>query len=183
MSSYNKVFLMGNLTRDPQVKFLPSQMQVAEFGLAVNRKYRTAAGEDKEEVAFIDCTAFGRTAETISQYLIKGKPIFIEGRLKFDTWDDKQGGGKRSKLTVVVENFQFIGGRDQGDGEPDGGGQAATARKVNHRGPMEQPPAGDRPWRGGKPEREPAESPIGAESHFAPDEIPFLWQGRASNPV
>ena len=112
MASYNKVFLMGNLTRDPQVKHLPSQMVVAEFGLAVNRRYKTASGEDKEEVAFVDCTAFGRQAETIGQYCTKGKPIFVEGRLKFDTWDDRQGGGRRSKLTVVVENFQFLGSRD-----------------------------------------------------------------------
>jgi single-strand DNA-binding protein len=109
MASYNKVFLMGNLTRDPQVKHLPSQMVVVEFGLAVNRKYKTADGQDKEEVAFVDCTAFGRQAETISQYCTRGKPIFVEGRLKFDTWDDRGGGGKRSKLTVVVEGFQFLG--------------------------------------------------------------------------
>ena len=114
MASYNKVFLMGNLTRDPQVKHLPSQMVVVEFGLAVNRKYKTADGADKEEVAFVDCTAFGRQAETISQYCTKGKPIFVEGRLKFDTWDDKSGGGKRSKLTVVVENFQFLGRAGEG---------------------------------------------------------------------
>ena len=88
MASYNKVFLMGNLTRDPQVKHLPGhahgQMVVVEFGLAVNRRYKTADGVDKEEVAFVDCTAFGRQAETISQYCTKGKPIFVEGRLKFD---------------------------------------------------------------------------------------------------
>jgi len=113
MASYNRVFLMGNLTRDPQVKHLPGhahgQMVVVEFGLAVNRRYKTADGADKEEVAFVDCSAFGRQAETISQYCTRGKPIFVEGRLKFDTWDDKQGGGKRSKLAVVVENFQFLG--------------------------------------------------------------------------
>jgi single-strand DNA-binding protein len=120
MASYNKVFLMGNLTRDPQVKHLPSQMVVAEFGLAVNRRYKTASGEDKEEVAFVDCTAFGRQAETISQYCTKGKPIFVEGRLKFDTWDDRGGAGKRSKLTVVVENFQFLGRAGETDAGPAG---------------------------------------------------------------
>jgi single-strand DNA-binding protein len=111
MASYNKVFLMGNLTRDPQVKHLPSQMVVAEFGLAVNRRYKTATGEDKEEVAFVDCTAFGRQAETISQYCTRGRPIFVEGRLKFDTWEDKGGAGKRSKLTVVVGNCLTCGSR------------------------------------------------------------------------
>src|SRR5215218_8714477 len=122
MASFNKVILMGNLTRDPQLKYLPSQMAVAEFGLAMNRKFRTQAGEDREEVTFVDCAAFGKTGEVINQYFTKGKPIFIEGRLKFDSWEDKQGGGKRSKLTVVAENFQFIGGRDGGEGGGGGGG-------------------------------------------------------------
>src|SRR4029450_5552765 len=121
MASYNKVLLMGNLTRDPQMKYLPSQTAVTEFGLACNRKFKTQAGEDKEEVTFVDCTAFGRTGEVINQYFTKGKPIFIEGRLKYDQWEDKQGGGKRSKITVVIENFQFVGGRDGGGG---GGGGA-----------------------------------------------------------
>ena len=92
MASFNKVILMGNLTRDPQLKYLPSQTAVTEFGLACNRKFKTQAGEDKEEVTFVDCTAFGRTGEVINQYFTKGKPIFIEGRLKYDQWEDKQGG-------------------------------------------------------------------------------------------
>src|SRR3954465_10779701 len=119
MASFNKVFLMGNLTRDPQVKNLPN-LTVAEFGLAVNRRFKTAAGEDRDEVCFVDCTAFGRQAETISQYCVKAKPIFIEGRLKFESWDDKFGNGKRSKLVVVVENFQFLpsGDRANGNGSP-----------------------------------------------------------------
>ena len=113
MPSFNQVLLMGNVTRDPQLKALPNGSQVADFGLAVNRKYRTAGGEDKEETCFVDCAAFGKQAEVIAQYCDKGKPLFVQGRLKYDTWDDKQG-GKRSKLSVVVENFQFIGGRDGG---------------------------------------------------------------------
>src|SRR5687767_16029380 len=111
MASFNKVLLMGNLTRDPQLKYLPSQTAVCDFGLACNRKFRTAAGEDREEVTFVDITAFGKQAEIINQYCQKGKQMFIEGRLKFDTWEDKQGGGKRSKLSVVVENFQLLGSR------------------------------------------------------------------------
>ena len=111
-SGFNKVILMGNLTRDPQLKYLPSQTAVAEFGLAANRRFKTQAGEDREEVLFVDCSAFGKTGELINQYFTKGKPIFIEGRLKYDSWEDKQGGGKRSKLTVVVENFQFIGSKE-----------------------------------------------------------------------
>src|SRR5688500_13433211 len=98
MPSFNKVLLMGNLTRDPQLRHLANSTVVAEFGLACNRRYRTAAGEDREEVAFVDCTAFGRQAETIGQYCTKGKPLFVEGRLKYDTWEAKggeAGSGKR----------------------------------------------------------------------------------------
>src|SRR3954470_9431299 len=115
-ASFNKVMLMGNLTRDPQVKQLPSNTTVVEFGLAVSRKFKTASGEDREEVAFVDCSAFGRQAETISQFCTKGKPLFVEGRLKYDTWDDKSGAGKRSKLSVVVENFQFLPSNRDGNG-------------------------------------------------------------------
>ena len=87
-ASFNKVMLMGNLTRDPQVKQLPTNTTVVEFGLAVSRKFKTASGEDREEVAFVDCSAFGRQAETISQFCTKGKPLFVEGRLRYDSWDD-----------------------------------------------------------------------------------------------
>ncbi len=126
MASFNRVTLLGNLTRDPQLKFLPSQTQVCEFGLAMNRKFKLQSGEDREEVTFVDVTAFGRQAEIINQYCTKGKQIFIEGRLKLDTWEDKNGGGKRSKLTVVVENFQLLGGRDDAAGGRAGGGGDAA---------------------------------------------------------
>jgi single-strand DNA-binding protein len=189
MASYNKVFLMGNLTRDPQVKHLPSQMVVAEFGLAVNRRYKTATGEDKEEVAFVDCTAFGRQAETISQYCTKGKPIFVEGRLKFDTWDDKQGNGKRSKLTVVVENFQFLGRPGETDGSmPDFGGHetrpvAPAPKPMSPPAEQQKMFAGeDRKWRGGNKADRPQRgrqsavkpgSPVSDEQHFSEADIPF----------
>lgn len=114
MANFNKVMLMGNLTRDPQLKYLPSQTAVVEFGIATNRRFKSGSGEDREEVTFVDCSAFGRQAEVINQYCTRGKPIFIEGRLKYDQWENKQGGGKRSRLTVVVENFQLMGdGRSQ----------------------------------------------------------------------
>ena len=201
MASYNKVFLMGNLTRDPQVKHLPSQMVVAEFGMAVNRRYKTASGEDKEEVAFVDCTAFGRQAETISQYCTKGKPIFVEGRLKFDTWDDKQGGGKRSKLTVVVENFQFLGRAGDGNGMPEfasappeaaaarSGGtsrSAAGASSAGEQTRMFQPEdrkgwrnrgGGEKPQGAGRRQGAPAaakvEAPFDGDRHFDEADIPF----------
>lgn len=117
MPSFNRVTLMGNLTRDPQVKQLPNTT-VAEFGLAMSRRFRSGDGEDREDVCFVDCAAFGKQAEVIAQYCTKGRPLFVEGRLKFDTWDDRAG-GKRSKVSVVVENFQFLGSRD-GNGSPDG---------------------------------------------------------------
>src|SRR5947209_7743849 len=120
MRGYNKVILMGNLTRDPQLKYLPSQTAVVEFALAMNRKFKDAQGQDREEVCFVECAAFGKTGEVINQYCKKGKPLFVEGRLKLDQWDDKQGGGKRSKLSVVVENFTLLGGPGEGGG---GGGR------------------------------------------------------------
>ena len=105
--SYNKVLLMGNLTRAPELKRLQSGAELATFGLAVNRKFKTAAGDSREEVVFVDCECWGRTAETIARYFVKGRPIFVEGRLRLDQWD-ANGGAKRSKLLVVVEGFQFV---------------------------------------------------------------------------
>lgn len=175
MASYNKVLLMGNLTRDPQLKYLPSQTAVAEFGIACNRKYKTQNGEDKEEVTFVDCTAFARTAEVINQYFQKGKPIFIEGRLKYDSWEDKQGGGKRSRLLVVVENFQFIGGRDGGGGGPGAGPRQGNEFEQATGGYEEQrpaPPRGNMPPRG-QQRPAPQEPPFGEEQQFKDDDIPF----------
>lgn len=113
MASLNRVFLMGNLTRDPQLKYTQSGLAVCDFGLAVNRKYRTGQGEDREETLFVDITVFARQAETASEYLSKGRPVFIEGRLKFDQWTNAEG-QKRSKLSVVADRVQFLGGRPGG---------------------------------------------------------------------
>src|SRR5215204_1171758 len=121
MASFNKVLLMGNLTRDPELRYTPKGTAVAQLGLAVNRQWKTESGETKEEVTFVDIDAFGRQAEVIGQYLKKGRPIFIEGRLKLDTWDDKQTNQKRSKLKIVLESFQFLDG-----GRPDGGAAGAA---------------------------------------------------------
>ena len=120
MASLNKLLLMGNLTRDPQLSYLPSQTAVVEFGLAMNRKWKSREGEQKEEVCFVDCQAYGKTAETINKYLAKGRPVFVEGRLKFDSWT-AQDGTKRSKHRVVVENFQFIGGQQSQNTAATGG--------------------------------------------------------------
>lgn len=120
--NFNKVFLMGNLTRDVEVRQLPSGGSVANIGLAVNRRFKTQDGQAREETTFVDCEAWGRTAEVMAQYLAKGRPVFIEGRLRLDTWQDKDG-GNRSKLKVVVEEFQFLDSRQgAGDGEGGGGG-------------------------------------------------------------
>lgn len=111
MASFNKVILLGNLTRDPELRYTPKGSAIARLGMAVNRSYKTEAGETMEEVTFIDIDAWGKQAELISQYLRKGNPLFVEGRLKLDQWDDKNTGQKVSKLRVVMENFQFVGGR------------------------------------------------------------------------
>ncbi|QNN25503.1 single-stranded DNA-binding protein [Planctomycetales bacterium ZRK34] len=113
--------LMGNLTRDPELKYLPSNTPVCEFGLACNRRFRRSDGETGEETLFVDCAAFARTAEVINQYLRKGRPIFIEGRLKLDRWQDKDG-NNRSKHSVVIENFQFVDSRESDGGGSGGGG-------------------------------------------------------------
>jgi single-strand DNA-binding protein len=120
MANLNKVMLIGNLTRDPDLKYTPGNQAVCEIGLAVYRKYRTKEGEDREETTFVDCEAWGKQAEVLKQYMTKGKPLFIEGRLKLDTWEDKDG-GKRSKMRVVIENFQFLGAA--GGGGSGGGGE------------------------------------------------------------
>lgn len=120
MASYNRVILIGNLTRDPEVKYIPSGMAVAEIGLAVNRYFNDRnTNERKEETTFVDVTLWGRQAELAGEYLAKGRPVMIEGRLQLDTWEDKQSGQKRSKLRVVGETMQFLG---SGGGEGGGGG-------------------------------------------------------------
>ena len=110
MANYNKVLLMGNLTRDPELRYTPKGQAVAKLGLAVNRRYTTESGEAREETTFVDIDAWGKQAEVICQYCKKGRPLFVEGRLKLDQWDDKTTGQKRSQLRVVLEGFQFVGG-------------------------------------------------------------------------
>lgn len=122
MANYNKVILAGNLTRDPTLKYLPNNTAVCEFGLAINRRWRDPAGQQREDTCFVDVAAFGRQGETINQYMSKGRGILIEGRLKFDSWQ-AQDGSKRSKLSVVAETFQFLG--DRGGGPAPAGGREA----------------------------------------------------------
>jgi len=126
MASFNKVILVGNLTRDPELRYTPKGTAIAKIGVAVNRVWTNEAGEKKEEVTFVDVDVFGRTAENVGQYMRKGRPILIEGRLRLDQWDDKQTGQKKSKLGVVAETVQFLGSAS-GGGE--GGAAPAPARR------------------------------------------------------
>lgn len=127
MASFNKVILMGNLTRDPELRVTPKGTAVCQVGIAVNQNYRDKEGNNREETTFVDVDVFGRQAEVIAKYMSKGRPILIEGRLKLDSWETKEG-DKRSKLKVVLENFQFVGSRGDSDGGSSGGGSfEATA--------------------------------------------------------
>jgi single-strand DNA-binding protein len=128
MANLNKVLLMGNLTRDPEVRYTPKGTAVAELGIAVNRTYSGENGEKREEVTFVDVTVWGRTAENAGEYLKKGRPVFIEGRLQLDSWEDKTSGQKRNKLKVVADNVQFLGSRGGGTGGPDEGEEAPRSR-------------------------------------------------------
>ena len=141
MASFNKVILAGNLTRDPELRYTPAGKAIAKFGLAVSRTWTNDAGEKKEDVLFVDVDAFARQAEVISQYFKKGRPILVEGRLKLDTWDDKQSGQKRSKHGIVLESFSFI---DSGAGRGGEGGEGAPATAPRPR-PVQAAaaPAGD----------------------------------------
>lgn len=148
-SSFNRVILMGNLTRDPEVRYTPKGSAVAEIGLAVNRQYSTEGGEKREEVTFVDVTLWGRTAEIAGEYLKKGRPVLIEGRLQLDSWDDKQSGQKRSKLKVVGESMQLLGGRQGGGGggdvDEEGSGGGSSGRSYGGAGGGERRPSAPPP--------------------------------------
>ena len=122
MASLNKVMLIGNLTRDPEIKYTPKGTAIAQIGLAVNRTWSNEAGQKQEETTFVDIEFFGRNAEIAGEYLKKGRPAYIEGRLKLDSWEDKQSGQKRSKLKVVGESLLLLGSREGGAGGGGGGG-------------------------------------------------------------
>lgn len=135
MASYNRIILVGNLTRDPELSYTPANTAVCKFGMATNRKWRDKDGNEREDVCFIGCTMFGVRAEVINKYLSKGKRLLVEGRLAFDQWTD-QGGQKRSKHEVIVDNFQFMdsGQRSEGGGGYDRGAERAPDRSENQGG-------------------------------------------------
>ena len=147
MPNLNKVMLMGNLTRDIDMRTLPSGMAVAAFGLAVNRRWKNQQGEQQDEVTFVDLEAFGKPAEVMNQFLRKGSAVFIEGRLKLDQWEDKDG-NKRQKMKVVVESFQFIDGKpaEQGQGQQPPQLQGKPQQERKPTGQHEPVPADEIPW-------------------------------------
>jgi len=122
MASVNKVILIGNCTRDPEVRYTPKGTAVTDLGLATNRYYSSDSGEKREETTFVDVTLWGRQAEVAGEYLKKGRPVYIEGRLQMDSWEDKNTGQKRSKLKIVGEQMQLLGSRGDGGGGSGGGG-------------------------------------------------------------
>ena len=139
MANFNKIMLLGNLTRDPQLTYLPSNTPVVEFGLAVNRRYKRQDGEQVEETLFVDCRTYGRGAEVLNQYCAKGRQLFVEGRLQLDRWQDKEG-NQRSKHRVIVENFQFIGSRGEGAGAQSHDDEPSAAAPPSRNTPSAPPP-------------------------------------------
>ena len=158
MASFNKVILLGNLTRDPEIRYTPKGSAVCDLGIAVNRQYTLENGERREEVTYVDVVLWARLAEIAAEYLKKGRPVFIEGRLQLDTWDDKQSGQKRSKLRVIGETMQMLGSRTGTAAAGGGGGAAGDAGDE------------DRPARAATPPPRPAAS---AAAEPDDDEIPF----------
>lgn len=136
MAGYNRVILMGNLTQNPELRYTPQGTAVSDVRLAVTTT-RGRADSRKEETLFIDCTAWGRSAEVICEYLQKGRALLVEGRLVQDTWDDRETGKKRSKIKMTIDNFQFVGGRDGGDGGGGGGGSHGASRPQSSRPPRQ----------------------------------------------
>jgi len=155
MANFNKVILAGNLTRDPELRYTPKGTAIAKIGLAINRTWKTESGETKEEATFVDVDAFGRQAEVIAQYMKKGRPLLIEGRLRLDQWEDKNTQQKQSKLKVVLESFSFL---DSGRAEPGAPARENAAPEVVR----PRPPA-------------PAEATPPAEAETPPpeDDVPF----------
>jgi single-strand DNA-binding protein len=149
MPSLNKVMLMGNLTRDPELRVTPKGTPICQFSLAINRKFKMETGETREEVTYVDIEAWGKQGETIAKYVTKGRPLFVEGRLRLDQWEDKNTKEKRSRMKVVLEQFEFLGD-GRGGGGPGGPGGGAPAADVDQTSPEKHSPP-PRPSAGAKP--------------------------------
>lgn len=159
MANVNKVILIGNVTRDIEVKFTPKGSAVADVGLAINRKYSLDNGEKREETTFVDIELWGRLAEIAGEYAKKGSPLYVEGRLRMDTWDDKTSGQKRSKIKIVGENIQLLGGRSSG-------GASYSSEEESSSSAQSRPAART-------PERRPAPAAAADPSAAPDDDIPF----------
>jgi single-strand DNA-binding protein len=183
-ANYNKVILMGNLTRDPELRYTPKGTPVVRFGLAVNRTWRDESGQSVSDVLFVDVDAFGSQAEVINQYLRKGNPLFLEGRLKLDTWEDKQTGQRRSRMSVVMEAFQFLASRqdnssDQGSGGGYSGGGSYTPHAQQQQSYGESRGGNSAPYQGGAPRQSGAaprtspSNPPSMDDASQDDDVPF----------
>ena len=162
MANFNKVIIAGNLTRDPELRYTPKGTAIARLGMALNRKWKNDSGEMQEEVTFVDVDAFGRQAEVVAQYMKKGRPLLVEGRLRLDQWEDKQSGARRSQLRVVLDSFSFI----DGGGAGGGGGRGETSD------PFEQSAATSSPAASQRPQAQPPAQPLGGGLPDD-DDVPF----------
>jgi single-strand DNA-binding protein len=163
MPNLNKVLLMGNLTRDPELRVTPKGTPICQFSLAINRKFKMESGESREEVVFVDVEAWGKQGEAIAKYVTKGRPLFVEGRLKMDQWEDKNTKEKRSKMKVVLEQFEFLGD-NRGGGGAGGGGTPAAAGEYDQTG-------GSAPDRHAPPPRSSGAKPASQEN--LDEDVPF----------
>ena len=169
---YNKVILVGNLTRDVEVRYTPGGTAIGNTGIAVNRKFKAATGEQKDETMFIDITFFGRTAEIANQYLRKGSKVLVDGRLKLDQWT-AQDGSKRSKHSVTVENLQMLGSRDENAQMGANGGYESQQGASNYGAPAQESYSQPAPSAPAAPQAQPDPSPSIPEIDISEDEIPF----------
>jgi len=170
MANLNKVMLIGNLTRDPEVRYTPKGTAVAELGLAINRYFTAENGEKREETTFVDVTLWGRQAEVAGEYLKKGRPVFIEGRLQLDSWDDKQTGQKRNKLKVVGEGLQLLGSREGGGSNSGGGNEEFSGGGSGAQSaPQSRPARASAP----APKKQAPAAPVDPELEPEDDDIPF----------
>lgn len=179
MASFNKVILIGNLTRDPDLRTTQNGTAICDLGLAVNRRWRDQSGRDQEETTFVDVAVWGRSAENCAQYLQKGAPVLVDGRLRLEQWEDRNGGGKRSRLTVVAEMVQFLGSRADGERqeEPpqdgyrrDSGYSQPAARRQNS---SRQGGRNDGGFGAPPPPQQPPYPPEDDPGYDPEDEIPF----------
>ena len=172
MPNLNKEMLIGNLTRDPEVRYTPKGSAVTDIGLAINRNYTLDDGARREETTFVDITFWGRQAEVLGEYMKKGRPLYVEGRLNLDQWEDKNSGQTRTKLKVVGEGFQFLGGRDDAPGGGGGAGQSYGGQ------PQQQPAYQQAPPQQAQPQQAPPQQQPPAQQNYEPirdedDDIPF----------